>query len=44
MYSASLFAEFPGLTSLASAMISTFLKKAELRVAEVKLLVKLRIY
>ena len=50
MHSASLFPEFPRLTSLTSAMVSTclkdlkVLKKAELPVTEVKLLIKLRIY
>ena len=43
-HSTSSFPEFPGLTSLTSAMVSTGLKKAELRVAEVKFLVKLRIF
>ena len=42
IHSTSSFPEFPGLTSLTLAMISKCLKKAELRVAEVKLLVKSR--
>ena len=43
MHSVSSLAEFPGLTSLTSAMVSTRLKKAEPRVAKFKLLVKWRL-
>ena len=39
MHSFSSFPELPGLISMTSAMVSTRLEKAELRVAEVKLLV-----